>query len=146
MTRKLIFVYNGDSGLLNSALHLMHKTFSPSTYECRLCALIYNGISLDQGWKAHVAQLDADVTYCHRDTFLAKYSHAFDGYPLVLEQTEQGFNVLMSPKDFESVTDLDAFKYRLSELLSCQGITSSPPLVIQDKAGAPDGMHRGCPP
>lgn len=143
MTRKLIFVYNGDSGLLNSVLHLMHKTFSPSTYECRLCALIYNGISLDQDWKAYVAKLDAEVTYCHRDTFLTKHGRAFDGYPLVLEQIGQGFKILMSPADFEAVTDLDALKARLSELLSYQGISSSQSQVTH-QAAASDGTHGAC--
>lgn len=121
MKRKLLFVYNGDSGLVNSVLHLMHKTFSPSTYECRLCALVYNGISLDKGWRAYMAQLDVDVSYCHRDTLRADHGLSFDAYPLVLEQSASGHRVLMSARDFDAVKDLDDLQSRLSELLSNQG-------------------------
>jgi len=41
MSRKLIFVYNANSGKLNSLLGSAHKLFSPKTYSCNLCALTH---------------------------------------------------------------------------------------------------------
>ena len=117
MKRQLIFIYNGDSGLLNSLVHLMHKTLSPSTYECSLCALIYNGISLDKGWLSYVAQLDAEVEYCHRDVFQVRHGRSFQSYPLLLERTGETFTVLMAKADFDAVSDLDDLKTRLNTIL-----------------------------
>ena len=34
-------IYNADGGLVNGALDLLHKTFSPATYACRLCDVTY---------------------------------------------------------------------------------------------------------
>ena len=47
----LVFVYNGDSGLINGLMHLMHKAVSPETYECQLCAIVYDGVRQSKDWK-----------------------------------------------------------------------------------------------
>lgn len=117
MKRKLIFVYNGDSGVLNSLVHLMHKTFSPSTYECRLCFLIYNGISLDKGWQAYIEQIGAEVTYCHRDTFAEQHGVSYPTYPLVLEQFGETYKVLIDATDFGTIDNLDALMSKLDARL-----------------------------
>ena len=40
--KKLIFIYNAKSGLVNEMIDFAHKIVSPETYECNLCAISYN--------------------------------------------------------------------------------------------------------
>ena len=44
--RSLILVYNADSGFFNALADSAHKLLSPSTYDCRLCALTYGAIQM----------------------------------------------------------------------------------------------------
>ncbi|NJM95354.1 MAG: GTPase, partial [Acaryochloridaceae cyanobacterium CSU_5_19] len=39
---RLIFVYNANSGGINTALDIAHKLLSPSTYRCNLCRLTHD--------------------------------------------------------------------------------------------------------
>ena len=38
---KLIFIYNAEKGPLNSFLDFIHKSLSPNTYSCNLCAVTH---------------------------------------------------------------------------------------------------------
>ena len=39
---ELIFIYNAQKGRLNSLIDYIHKTVSPGTYSCNLCAITHN--------------------------------------------------------------------------------------------------------
>ena len=39
---ELIFIYNAQKGRLNSLIDYIHKTVSPRTYSCNLCAITHN--------------------------------------------------------------------------------------------------------
>jgi len=69
----LIFVYNADSGLLNSVKDLVHKNLRPKTYPCRLCALTYNNTGMRSQWKDFVNGLDNDVIFLHKDELKDQY-------------------------------------------------------------------------
>jgi hypothetical protein len=64
---ELLFVYNADAGLVNGLLDTLHKTFSPATYACSLCAVTYGATSMRPEWRAFLRQLPADVSFLHRD-------------------------------------------------------------------------------
>ena len=38
---ELVFCYNAKSGFKNGLIDLFHKTISPKTYPCNLCAITY---------------------------------------------------------------------------------------------------------
>jgi hypothetical protein len=79
MTQELILVYNADSGLVNLIKDALHKTISPSTYQCNLCALTYGTIGVKAEWKRFVASLEVPATFLHRDEFYARLeSHPHD--------------------------------------------------------------------
>ena len=64
---KLVFAYNADSGIVNGLLDLAHKTFSPRTYGCNLCAVTYSPLGMKREWREFIRGLDADVVFVHRD-------------------------------------------------------------------------------
>ncbi|WP_241234677.1 hypothetical protein [Nonlabens ponticola] len=47
---KLIFVYNANSGRINSWLDSAHKIISPSTYQCKLCELTHGAFTEHDEW------------------------------------------------------------------------------------------------
>ncbi len=71
--QQLIFIYNADSGLLNSLNDFAHKILSPSTYECHLCALTYGDLSMKEEWKSFIEKLPVKTIFFHKDEFLKTY-------------------------------------------------------------------------
>lgn len=63
----LIFVYNADSGIFSGLKDLWHKTVSPQTYDCQLCAVTYGPLGMNREWRDFVRALDRDVRFLHRD-------------------------------------------------------------------------------
>ncbi|RYU83228.1 hypothetical protein [Hymenobacter persicinus] len=72
MPETLLFVYNANAGLLNGMLDLVHKTLSPRTYPCSLCALTY-GVSMRPEWKSFIESLPIEARFPHRDEFWAAF-------------------------------------------------------------------------
>lgn len=117
--QKLVFVYNGDSGLLNGVMHYLHKRISPDTYPCKLCGVIYDGTELNKGWLAFVKELGIPAEFLHRDEFRAKYGDQPYAFPVVLSAGEQNeFRVLLAAEDFEGIADRAALQERLRGLIS----------------------------
>jgi len=69
----LVFVYNADSGLVNTLLDIGHKIVSPQTYSCNLCALTHSTFSMRDEWKQFVAHLDCQIEFLHRDELSERY-------------------------------------------------------------------------
>lgn len=72
-TQTLFFVYNANSGLLNSALDSMHKLFSPATYNCHLCAITHGYFGAKKEWETGVKQLNYAVEYFHKNEWIELY-------------------------------------------------------------------------
>ena len=69
----LVFVYNADSGLVNTLLDIGHKIVSPQTYNCNLCAITHSTFKMRDEWKQFVAQLNCPVEFLHRDELAERY-------------------------------------------------------------------------
>jgi hypothetical protein len=70
---RLLFVYNADSGLLNMLKDWTHKIVSPSTYDCRLCALTYGNTGMYKKWNQFISNLSLSTLFLHRDEFHQRY-------------------------------------------------------------------------
>ena len=95
---KILFVYNADSGLLNSLKDTIHKAVSPETYACNLCRVTYGVTSMQDEWKEFIAELPHDVSFMHRDEFVGTYPgvsvhlpalFSVDGSPQVLVSAKE---------------------------------------------------------
>jgi hypothetical protein len=73
MEKKLILVYNADSGIINSVTDYFHKIVKPSTYQCNLCALTYDNFGMISIWKDFANDLSVDVEFLHKDEFEKEY-------------------------------------------------------------------------
>lgn len=84
---KLIFVYNADSGMVNTVKDISHKLFSPQTYDCFLCSLTHGTFKENPEWKAFRSGSAVEMIFLHRDEFEKQYATTRE-YPVVLEEKE----------------------------------------------------------
>ncbi|MBD2716585.1 hypothetical protein KBK19_16195 [Microvirga sp. STR05] len=71
--KELLFVYNANAGVLNGVLDTLHKTLSPGTYSCSLCALTYGAFTMRPEWAAFLRQLPVTPVFLHRDELRTQY-------------------------------------------------------------------------
>lgn len=71
---RLVFVYNANSGIGNALLDSVHKTLSPNTYDCNLCAITFGVFSENKKWKEFRQDAGLDMEFLHRDEFEKRYS------------------------------------------------------------------------
>ncbi len=89
-TSSLVFVYNADSGVFNTLADLAHKTLSPATYSCNLCAITYSSFGMRREWKAFLEGLDATVEFLHRDELRERYGVADVPLPAIFLKRGDG--------------------------------------------------------
>ncbi|UOQ77402.1 hypothetical protein MUN84_01395 [Hymenobacter sp. 5516J-16] len=70
---ELLFVYNADSGVVNGLLDSLHKTLSPATYACSLCAITYGTTSMRPQWRKFLKSLPVRATFLHRNELARRY-------------------------------------------------------------------------
>lgn len=102
---KLIFVYNADSGLMNTLMDIGHKAISPQTYECNLCGLTFGVVSEHKQWKKFREASETEMEFLHRDEFEKKYQQKF-AYPVILQQ-DDNLSVAISKTELEQIKTLD---------------------------------------
>lgn len=117
---KLIFVYNADSGKLKGLLGAVQKTFKPSDYSCKLCALTYGPLSEKKAWKNFRENLDMETEFFHKDefekAFASKFGYRYE-YPIILLQTGKGLEIFMSREDLEETNSLKELIFEIEERL-----------------------------
>ena len=102
---KLIFVYNANSGFINTLIDIGHKAISPSTYECNLCALTHGLLAEQNKWKEFREKSNTEMEFLHRDEFEQKYGQKFD-YPLILKE-DKDLSVMISQKQLNEIKTLE---------------------------------------
>jgi hypothetical protein len=124
--KRLVFVYNGDSGLVNGVLHYLHKRISPDTYPCRLCAVVYDGLSMKQEWLRFVQSLGVATEFLHRDEYLNRYGAGPAAWPAVLlHDDRQLLATVLGAGDFARIDSLDALQRRLQDFVA-HGLAATP--------------------
>ena len=106
--KKLIFVYNADSGISNAIKDSIHKIFSPKTYDCNLCNLTYSPISMKSDWKKFIKSLNLETEFLHKDEFEQKYNRK-GKFPAVF-LLENDFKLLINNDEMNACKDLNALK------------------------------------
>lgn len=106
----LVFVYNADSGLVNTLLDIGHKIVSPQTYSCNLCALTHSTFSMRDEWKQFVAQLDCPMEFLHRDELAERYGLRDVPLPAIFLKTEAGLRPWIGQEEINRCQSLAELK------------------------------------
>ena len=84
MNERLVFVYNANSGLIAGALDSIHKTLSPGTYACNLCAITYNALTMRPQWRSWLKSIAMPADFYHLPDFRRAFPQfADEPLPLV---------------------------------------------------------------
>lgn len=117
--KKLVFVYNGDSGVVNGVLHYLHKRISPSTYPCELCGMIYDGMTQKKEWLDFVKSLGVATEFLHRDEYVRQYAASTIAWPAVLLHDDQRLlSTVLGAEDFTRVDSLPELQRQLARFVS----------------------------
>ncbi len=119
---KLIFVYNAEAGLMNGMMDSLHKTISPGTYECALCAITHGFFTMDKAWRAYLKALPVEAAFFHRKDFAEAYPAADIALPAILLDRNGGLLELVAAKRMKSLTDVNALSQALDAALTAAGI------------------------
>ncbi|MGB7415737.1 MAG: GTPase [Thermosynechococcaceae cyanobacterium] len=104
---QLIFVYNADSGGLNTLFDIAHKVVSPETYSCSLCMLTHGVLSERTAWKTFRESSSTPMTFLHRDEFEKRYEPQHS-YPVVLQEQENQLEILVTTEALKELPTVDA--------------------------------------
>lgn len=115
--KRLLFVYNADTGVFNAALDIAHKIFSPSTYSCQLCALTHSYFEVRAAWQTFVPQLEADCEFMHRDEFRRVYPEIEVALPAIFIRVQERVDVWMSNIEIANCADLPQLMQMISRKL-----------------------------
>ena len=85
---KIIFVYNANSGLMNTVLDIGHKILSPETYNCNLCNITHGVLQEREEWKTFRESSTDELEFLHKDEFEKKYKQV-KAYPTVLMSNQE---------------------------------------------------------
>jgi len=115
--RKIIFIYNANSGLINAVKDYFHKKRSPETYECNLCMQTFSGVSMNKSWKSYINDLDIPTEFLHRDEFEKKYDVKDAKYPSAYLRNGSIMKIFISVDEMDKVKSLDEMKDLVSKKL-----------------------------
>lgn len=105
--KKVIFVYNADSGLLNALRDTVYKIVSPDTYGCNLCRITFGAISMEEQWHSYIESLPHDVEFLHRDDFKKRFpEYAEVKLPALFIVDDGQLRVALEAKEIGAVKDI----------------------------------------
>lgn len=112
----IIFVYNADSGFFNKVTDYLHKTLSPETYQCQLCAITHSHKMHDK-WRIFVENLPIPVEFLHRDELISRYQISDVQLPAIFSRTADQLTVRISAAQIDTAKSLAALKQMVNEIL-----------------------------
>lgn len=115
---RLVFVYNADGGLFNTATDIAHKILAPDTYSCKLCALTHGYFSVKKHWVGFLDKLPVKCEFLHRDEFHARHNRIEDHLPAIYRLENGHLQRFMSPADIDHCRDLEQLKRAIREKLA----------------------------
>ncbi|WP_178987412.1 GTPase [Winogradskyella schleiferi] len=111
---KLLFIYNANSGKLNTLFDAGHKLIRPSTYKCSLCALTFDTFTENKVWKKFRADSHLKMEFYHKDEFEALFPSVKLIWPTILKLEDHQLTTVLTPEVINKIPDVEA----LIELLN----------------------------
>ena len=105
--KKLIFVYNADSGVVNIVKDFWHKLLRPSTYQCNLCTQTFSAFGMKKDWKKFINNLDIEAEFLHKDEFVEKYGVSDAEFPSAYLKNGTAFDLLINQDEMNKIKSLD---------------------------------------
>jgi hypothetical protein len=104
---KLLFVYNANAGIAAGIMDSIHKTLSPATYPCSLCAITYGAVRMEPTWKAWLKAQVFESVFYHRPDFRAAYPDVTVDLPVILIERGGQTDTLVAATEFKDAASVD---------------------------------------
>jgi len=114
---KLIFIYNANSGLVNTVKDFWHKALRPSTYNCNLCQTTFGVFGAKKEWKSFINDLGIDSEFLHKDEFLEKYNIKDAKYPSAYMMKNGNLSIFITQEEMNKVATLAEMEEMVSSKL-----------------------------
>lgn len=105
---KLLFVYNANAGIAAGVMDSIHKTLSPATYPCDLCAITYGAFSMNPTWRAWLKAQYFESVFYHRPDFRAAYPDVMVDLPVIMVERDKRAETLVAAIEFKDTASVDA--------------------------------------
>ena len=102
--KKLLFVYNAQTGFKNKLFDAAHKIVNPPTYPCSLCDITFGNFSENSRWKKFRTEFKVPMQFIYKDEFDSQYASKFKSkysFPIVLAETNYGFEVFIKTEELD---------------------------------------------
>ena len=104
---ELVFCYNAKSGIKNGLIDLFHKTISPNTYPCNLCAITYTYKKRDK-WKNFINDFHLPISFMYTDHLSdRKLEHFYNYLPCCFIKTRGNYRILVDKTEINSLKNED---------------------------------------
>ena len=107
MDLKIVFVYNADSGVMNTVTDYFQKIVSPSTYSCRLCAVTYGNLGMKGEWKKFIENLPIPSQFLHKDEFYEEYDMDDVAFPCAFLKKGDEMELFITSEEINACSSLD---------------------------------------
>ncbi len=108
---ELTFVYNADSGMLNTLLDMGHKIFSPGTCRCDLCKLTHNHFRKKRDFKKFIEESNFKIHFYHKNEYEKIFGQNFE-YPFI-KIGRDNKNAFINSKVINSVKDFSELQIEI---------------------------------
>jgi len=103
----LLFIYNANSGALNTLFDVGHKLFSASTYPCSLCDLTYDTFKENKTWRAFREESSIPMAFYHKDEFEEKFPKENLNYPSILTLENDKLTILLNHSTLNNISTVE---------------------------------------
>lgn len=100
------FVYNANSGWLNTGLDIAHKILSPSTYSCDLCHLTHGVLNERETLSHFKTKYPEKITFYHKDDILPKLIQN-GPFPSIWMENNNTVTLFQSPEQISKTKNID---------------------------------------
>jgi hypothetical protein len=117
----LVFVYHADSGLFHGLTDMAHKTFSPQTYQCHLCALTYSTFGMRKEWKKFLETLDLPFEFLHADELKRRYGASDTPLPAIFQKSDGKIELWIDAAAINACRTMDDLKQLITKRINGNG-------------------------
>lgn len=117
--KKIVFVYNADSGVFNLLSDIGHKLFTDTPGVCSLCDLTHDPLSMKNEWKQFIESLPHETAFEYKDKFHKDHPELSSvTLPAVFLLENNALKQIVTSEEIGTASDLKALETILSDALS----------------------------
>lgn len=116
--KKVIFVYNANSGLASVVKDFWKKILRPSSYDCNLCMQTFGIFGVKKDWKKFIQDLNIETEFLHKDEFEKKFEITNANYPSAYIENNGNLSLFITVEEMNTVKSLEEMEELVSEKIN----------------------------